>query len=148
MQIKEEAIDNPINNVSAYNVIELLRELYKEKSPFILDRLSTYTRRALTIGFDDLNIEMTEDRNIQQHHNVDINNIFTSGVLNPAPFILFGNKTLFPYNFIEYKIPQNINDLDLSKNSEKLYKHILKSRKQSIKWGTGKVSYAKKYIYI
>ena len=44
--MKEKCIDN-YRNKDTYDVIQIMRLLYQDKHQLKLDRLSTYTRRAL-----------------------------------------------------------------------------------------------------
>ena len=146
LEMKEKCIDNYMNK-DTYDVIQIMRLLYLDEHQLKLDRLSTYTRRALTLSTDDIKVEMTEDRNVQYHSSINIMDLFASGVIKTDYHMLFGERFIVPYSFIEFKFPLILPD-NISNDTEKLISSVencLKKRK--VKGNTGKMRFAKKYVY-
>ena len=175
LEIKEKSADNPENSIdNCEDVIRIINLLYNDNQHYIMDRLSTYTRRALKLSVSDIGckdidrnircntfgltlnpspiindftFEMTEDRNIQYHYSNKSMDFFSSGSLNPAQYILYGSKVTIPHHFIEFKIPI-IQKKDLSNNGKKVYNMIEDiSNERLIKNNTGKIGFARKYVF-
>ena len=90
---------------------------------------------------------MTEDRNVQYHSSINIMDLFASGVIKTDYHMLFGERFIVPYSFIEFKFPLILPD-NISNDTEKLISSVencLKKRK--VKGNTGKMRFAEKYVY-
>lgn len=152
--IKETALDNPNNDSSSLDVLDIIKIIYDDDKLYSMDRISTYTRRALILEVfnsnfneDGIKVEMTEDRNIQFYRPGSFMDFLGTGYLNPINYILFQPKKTVPYHFIEFKIPL-IDKNALSENSLQLYNFIGQGlNKRVFNKNMGKINYAKHHIY-